>query len=54
MIPGLSPKRLTRYLIVMTILVVGLGMFLRLATRCERDVLLSLNFRNVVSCAMLR
>jgi hypothetical protein len=38
----------------MTILVVGLGMFLRLATRCELNVLLSINLRNIVSCAMLR
>ena len=54
MIPGLSQKRLTRYLIVMTILVGGLGMILRLATRCELEVLRSLNLANIRSCAMLR
>ena len=54
MIPGLSPTRLTRYLIAMTISVGGLGMLLRLATRCEPDVLRSLNLGHIVSCAMLR
>ena len=47
-------RHLTRYLAVMTILVVAFGTFLRLATRCEVSVLRSLKLHDVVSCAMLR
>ena len=54
MIPGLRQKRLARVLIVMTILVGVFGMFLRLVSRCEPDVLRSLNLTNIASCAMLR
>jgi hypothetical protein len=52
MIPELKP--LVRYLAVMTIVMVALGTFLRLATRCEQRTLLSLNLAKIVSCAKLR
>ena len=52
MIPEL--RNLTRYLAVMTLLIVALGTFLRLATRCELSVLRSLKLHDIVSCAMLR
>jgi hypothetical protein len=47
-------KNLTRYLIVMTLLVAALGTFLRLATRCDPSVLRSLRLGRIVHCAMLR
>jgi hypothetical protein len=52
MIPEL--RHLTRYLAVMTLLIVAFGTFLRLATRCELSVLRSLKLHAIVSCAMLR
>jgi hypothetical protein len=52
MIPEL--RHLTRYLAVMAILIVALGTFLRLATRCELSTLRSLKLARIVSCAMLR
>ena len=52
MIPELRP--LVRYLALMTILMVALGTFVRLATRCEQSTLLSLNLAKIISCAKLR
>ena len=52
MIPEL--KHLTRYLVVMTLLVAAVGTFVRLATRCDPSVLRSLKNGRIVHCAMLR
>ena len=52
MIPEL--KHLTRYLVVMTLLVVAVGTFVRLTTRCDASVLRSLKIGRIVHCAMLR
>jgi hypothetical protein len=52
MIPEL--RHLTRYLAVMTLLIVAFGTFLRLATRCELSILRSFKLNDIISCAMLR
>jgi hypothetical protein len=50
----LKLKDLIRYVVVMTIAVVALGTFLRLATRCEPSVLRSLVVHDILACALLR
>jgi hypothetical protein len=49
----INPKHMIRYLAVMTLVIVALGIFLRVETRCERSVVRSLNVRNIISCASL-
>jgi hypothetical protein len=48
-----DPKVLIRYIATMTIAVVVLGTFLRLATRCDVEVLRSLDLHKIMVCATM-